>query len=262
MNWEPDLSETVKSAQRALEVLELLTSHEAPMTFTDIAARLGYPRSSLHGLMRTLVDRGWADYDETGRRYALGLRTLEAGNAYTRSLSLVERATPLMAHIRDVLEETVQLAVLDGLENVYVAKIDGRQALTLASEVGRRLPAHATGVGKVLLAGLSPGELDRRLAGVRLARFTPSTITRRDGLHAALDTIRQRGFGMDNEEYTPGVQCVAVPIRDHGGRTVAAMSVSVPTIRFAPRLRERAHGLLADAAARISAALGHLEVAP
>jgi DNA-binding IclR family transcriptional regulator len=256
------LGETVKSAQRALEVLELLTRQEAPMTFTAIAERLGYPRSSLHGLMRTLVDRRWADYDEANRRYTLGIRTLEAGNSYTRSLSLVDRAIPLMARIRDMLEETVQLAVLDGLQNVYVAKIDGRQALTLASEVGRRLPAHATGVGKVLLADLSPAELDQRLAGVRLARFTPSTITRRADLHAALEVIRQRGFGMDNEEYTPGVRCVAVPIRDHGGRAVAAMSVSVPTIRFDPKLRERAHGLLADTAVRISAALGHLEVQP
>lgn len=250
------MSETVKSAQRALEVLELLTRLEEPVTFTGIAERLGYPRSSLHGLLRTLVSTGWAELDGAGR-YTLGIRTLEAGNAYARSLSLVDRARPLMARIAATIDETVQLAVLDGVHNVYVAKIDGGQALTLASEVGRRLPAHATGVGKVLLADLPRAELDRRLTGVRLARLTQNTITRRAELHAALNTIRQRGFGMDNEEYTSGVRCVAVPIRDHGGRTVAAMSVSVPAIRFDQKLRERAHVLLSDAAAQISAALGY-----
>lgn len=249
------MTETVKSAERALAVLELLTRVEEPLSFTDLAQRLDYPRSSLHGLLHTLVATGWADLD--GGRYTLGIRTLEAGNAYARSLSLVDRATPFMTRIAATLDETVQLAVLDGVQNVYVAKIDGGQALTLASEVGRRLPAHATGVGKVLLAGLPREELDRRLTGVRLAQLTSNTLTRRAELHAALEQIRARGFGMDNEEYTPGVRCVAVPIRDHAGRTVAAMSVSVPMVRFDPPLRERAHQLLSDAAERISTALGY-----
>lgn len=251
------MAEGVKSAERALEILELLTRRERPTSFTEFAERLGYPRSSLHGLLRTLTERGWAEYDEAGRCYALGIRTLEAGNAYTRSVGLVDRAAPLLEQIRDTLDETVQLSVLDGLQNVYVAKMDGRQALTLASEVGRRLPAHATGVGKVLLAGLSRAELDGRLTGVQLAKITPNTITAPDELHAQLERIRQRGFGMDNEEYTIGVRCVAVPIRDHDRRTVAALSVSVPTARFAPELCKRAHALLADAATRISASLGY-----
>lgn len=254
------MAEGVKSAERALEILELLTRRERPASFTEFAEQLGYPRSSLHALLRTLTDRGWAEYDEASRSYALGIRTLEAGNAYGRSLDLVDRATPQMEHIRDTLEETVQLSVLDGLQNVYVAKVDGRQALTLASEVGRRLPAHATGVGKVLLAGLTRAELDGRLAGVQLVKITPNTITEPDELHARLEQIRQRGFGMDNEEYTKGVRCVAVPIRDYNRRTVAAMSVSVPTARFTPELRKRSHALLAEAAARISASLGYRRI--
>lgn len=251
------MAEAVKSAQRALELLELLTRREKPMTFTALAEELHYPRSSLHGLLRTLVERGWADYDEASRGYVLGIRTLEAGNAYTRSIGLVERALPMMRRIREELDETVQLAVLDGMENVYIAKVDGGQALTLASEVGRRLPAHATGIGKVLLAGLPDDELDRRLAGTRLRQITANTITAHATLRAHLAQIRQRGFALDNEEFTLGLRCVAVPAYDHTRRTVAALSVAVPAIRFDQRARERAHGLLQRAAAELSVALGY-----
>ena len=247
----------VKSAERALAILELLTGREHPLTFTDIAHALNYPRSSLHGLLRTMVERGWAEFDESSRTYTLGIRTLEAGNAYTRALGLVDRALPLMEKIRDTIDETVQLAVLDGVHNVYVAKVDGRQTLTLASEVGRRLPAYATGVGKVLLAGLGHDELDLRLGEMRLDPVTAHTITDRARLREHLEHVRGRGFGIDNEEYTIGIRCVAVPILDHSRRVVAAMSVSVPAIRFTPAHRERAHVLLTEAAHRMSGALGY-----
>jgi DNA-binding IclR family transcriptional regulator len=247
----------VKSAERTLAILELMTRHEQPLTFTEIAHALRYPRSSLHGLLRTLVERGWADFDPDQRAYTLGIRTLEAGNAYTRALGLVERAVPLMEKIRDGIDETVQLAVLDGLHNVYVAKVDGRQTLTLASEVGRRLPAYATGVGKVLLAGLGQEELDARLAGGPLEPITSHTIIDKALLREHLQHVRRRGFSIDNEEYTLGIRCVAVPIFDYSRRVVAAMSVSVPAIRFTPGHRERAHLLLTGAAQRMSEALGY-----
>lgn len=122
----------VKSAERALAILELLTRHERPLTFTEIARTLRYPRSSLHGLLRTLVDRGWAEFDPARRSYTLGIRTLEAGNAYNRSLGLVDRALPLMEHIRDTLDETVHLAAArmrEGLRRVTAA-IDNVSGIT------------------------------------------------------------------------------------------------------------------------------------
>lgn len=253
------MNEGVKSARRALEILELLTRHEAPMGFTEISEQLGYPRSSLHGLLRTLSVSGWLDFDDRSRRYALGVRTLEAGNAYSRSRGLVDRALTTMESIRDALDETVQLAVLDGRHNVYVAKCDGGQALTLASEVGRRLPAHATGIGKVLLAGLGDDELSRRFEGVRPERFTERTTTDIDALRAQLDLVRERGYGTDDEEYTVGIRCLAVPICDYTKQVVAGMSVSVPTIRFNDDFRSRALDRLLAGAREISRALGHAD---
>lgn len=250
-------AEAVKSAKRCLEILELLTRGESPLTFSQIGEALALPRSSLHGLLATLLDAGWLSYEGSQRTYWLGLRTLEAGNAYLRSQDLPNRAQPLMQGICEALDETVQLSVLDGRFNVYVGKVDGRQALALASAVGRRLPAHATGVGKVLLSGLDGAELDRLLDGVRLERYTERTIADKAALHRRLDRIRRDGYGTDDEEYTVGLRCVAVPVRDHTGRVVAAMSVSVPAFRFDQERSDVILGLLLGAAAGLSSELGY-----
>lgn len=247
----------VKSAKRTLDILVLMTSRESRMTFTEISISLDLPRSSLHGLLSTLTESGWVTYDPPSRTYGLGIRTLEAGNAYLRTDDLPSRARPFMERIRDALDETVQLSVLDGRFNVYVAKVDGRQALVLASAVGRRLPAHATGVGKVLLAGLDQGVLDRLLSRVSLERFTKNTLTDRASLYRRLRSIRDAGYGTDEEEYTAGVRCLAVPIRDQRGQVIAAMSVSIPVIRFDGQISARALALLLESAAALSAALGY-----
>jgi DNA-binding IclR family transcriptional regulator len=249
-------SDEVKSARRALMVLELLTAMEAGLTFTEIHKALELPRSSMSGLLRTLVESGWARYQSETRRYTLGIRTLQAGNAYSRSFDLVDRAKPVMIEIRDRTEETVQLAVLDGRYNVYLAKVDGFQLLRLASEVGRALPAHATALGKVLLAGLAPTACDELLANVRLERLTDRTITNQAVLMQELAEIRRVGYGLDSEEYTLGLRCIAVPIHDARAATVAAMSVSVPTIRFDRTQADRALAALLNGAERLSSALG------
>lgn len=250
----------VKSAERALRVLDLLTARERALTFTEIGAALDVPASSLHGLLRTLVECGWVEYTEATRAYALGIRALEAGNAYTRSFGLPDRALTFMARIRDEIDETVQLAVLDGRYNVYVGKVDGGHALRLASEVGRRLPAHATGLGKVLLASLEPRQVTELLSAVRLERYTDNTLADLPSLRRYLAEVRRRGYAMDNEEYSVGVRCVAAPVCDSEGRTVAAMSVSVPTARFGRRRRQLALRLLLEATGGLSTALGYRQV--
>lgn len=249
--------EGVKSAQRALSVLELLVGSDAPLTFAEIGARLDYPRSSLHGLLATLLDRHWIELDETTRRYRLGIRTFEAGNAYLRSIDLIQLARPRMERIRDALDEIVQFSVLDGRWNVYLSKVEGGQNLRLASEVGKRLQAHATALGKVLLAGLSPASFDRLDFPDPLERFTPNTLASLVDLRRDLALVRQLGYATDREEHTIGVRCYAMPIRNHAGQTVAALSVSFPTVRFTEARGEQALALLRDATGAISRDLGH-----
>jgi DNA-binding IclR family transcriptional regulator len=251
------VKEGVKSAQRALSVLELLVSSETPLTFGEIGARLDYPRSSLFGLLNTLLDRHWIALDEQTRKYRLGVRTFEAGNAYLRSIDLVAIARPRMERIRDALDEVVQFSILDGRWNVYLCKVEGGQNLRLASEVGRRLPAHATALGKMLLAGLSEEQFDALDWPESLQQFTVNTITTPAELRAALIQARAEGHATDNEEHTIGVRCFAMPIRNHSGQTIAALSVSFPTVRFTEERGRQALALLQDAVSAISRDLGY-----
>ncbi|HET7571441.1 MAG TPA: IclR family transcriptional regulator [Gaiellaceae bacterium] len=245
----------VKSARRALEILEHLT--RGPVGFTRLAEDLGYPRSSLHGLLGTLTEMGWVELDARTRTYSLGIRAWEAGRAYLRARDLVERALPHLEQARDKLDETVQLAVLDGRDVVYVARVDGSQRLVTSYSVGGRVGAHASAGGKALLSLLPDDELARRFAGVTLERYTPGTIRTRRQLEATLAETRRRGYGVDEEEYTLGVRCLAVPVLDHEGAGVAAISVSVPTVRFGEREQGRALAALRQSARALSQALGH-----
>jgi IclR family KDG regulon transcriptional repressor len=246
----------VKSAFRALELLELLTRETRPLLFSDFQRSLRYPKASLHALLRTMRTSQWIDLDPVSKRYSLGARIREAGMAFVRMSPLDTLARPIMEQLRDATSETVQLAVLDGAEALCIAKVDYAHALRLDLIVGQRLEAHASGVGKVLLSEMPKAEYEEWLSNRKLERFTASTITDARTLAAELKAIRQRGYAIDHEERTIGATCVAVAIRDHHGRCIAAMSVSAPTARFGARRRKSALVRLQAGAAELSAALG------
>lgn len=248
---------TVKSALRVLLLIELLTDHPRGLTFPEIREALDLPKSSLHGLLKVTTERGHLTFDEGNRTYRLGVRQLEAGQAFFAGSDLRERAIPVMERIRDEINETVQLAVLDGRENVYIAKVGATQALQLVSEVGSRLPAHATGVGKVLLAHLDRDELERRFASVVFEKFTERTVGSLEELEVVLETIRRNGYGIDDGEYTEGVYCLAVPVFGSGTNPLAAMSVSIPSIRVKAGTHDAVLTMLLAESRRLSAALGH-----
>jgi DNA-binding IclR family transcriptional regulator len=247
----------VKSAFRALEILEFLTRQARPMKFAEIQAALGYPKASLHGLLRTMSEARWLTFSETNKSYALGVRIWEGGVAYSAMAPLETRARPILERMRDLTSETVQLGVLDDFEVLYVAKVDGLHMLRLDSAVGQRLKPHATGVGKVLLASLPRELLERRVAAQPLERYTDNTITDPPKLFAELDLVRKQGYAIDREERTVGARCVAVGIRNHAGECVAAMSVSAPAVRFRGPQQKAALGHLRVAARELSAALGY-----
>jgi IclR family KDG regulon transcriptional repressor len=241
----PDEGAAVKSADRALAVLELLAGRD-PMRLADVAAALRIPRSSASNLLRTMARRGFVERAPGDQRYRLGPRLRELARSDERADDLVALAQPLMDRLVEETGETVQLARLDGVESVYLAISDSPQPMKLVSEVGRRLYAHATGVGKVLLAQLDGAEMERRLRAATLPRLTPRTIVDVDELLAHLRETRERGFGTDDEEYLLGCRCLAAPIHGPSGDAIAAMCVSIPTPRYDEGVGRRAlAGLLA-----------------
>lgn len=254
----------VKSADRVLTVLDLLAAR-GPSTFSEIVAALGLPNSSAHNLLQTMVRRDYLEFDADARTYGLGLRLWQVAQAYGGNRDLVTIARPLMQQVVDVTGETVQLARLDGVENVYLAIAESPHPMKLVSAVGERLYAHATGLGKALLASLTDDEVRALLRGVQLPAFTPYTITDVDTMLAALAEIRERGYATDDEEYVIGCRCVAMAVRDASGQVVAAMSVSIPTPRHTPAIAERARVTLFAAVDELQERLGYVapeEVTP
>ncbi|MEV0694613.1 IclR family transcriptional regulator [Streptomyces sp. NPDC050388] len=229
----------MKSADRVLGILDLVADRGS-VRFTDVVDELQLPRSSAHGLLATLVSRGYLDFDEADKRYGLGLRAWLLGQAYSGHGTLEMHARPLMEELAAQCEETVQLARLDGIHNVYIGIAESPRPMKLVSRVGSRLHAHATGIGKVLLSGLAPEEARRRLSAQELPRLTDHTVVDVDDLMSLIDAVRQAGYAEDLEEYVEGCRCVAVPVHGRGGAVVAAMSVSMPTFRCDDE-RARAH---------------------
>lgn len=248
-------SASVKSALRVLLIIELLTDDQDGLTFVQICERLSLPKSSAYALLQTMKERGHLDLDDGGR-YRLGIRTWEAGQAWTRGFDLAAAARPYLQLARDELGETVQLAILDGIEIVYLAKEDSAQRLVLQSHVGARLPAYATGLGKVLLSGLGDDEIIARLSTTALETFTPHTIVDPSTLMAEIQKVRLNGYGMDYGEYTQGVICVAVPVFNDLAAVTTAVSVSVPEIRAGLEFQQRAVEVLTRAAKDLSTVVG------
>jgi DNA-binding IclR family transcriptional regulator len=253
---------TVKSAARVLDLLEVLGRHSEGMTFGMLQTAINIPKSSLHALLEVVTERGYVDFAEGTRLYTLGIRTWENSQAYLHQHDIVREAHIIMERIAGTLNETVQLSKLDGIENVYLAKADSTHPLRLQSEVGARLLAHATGLGKALLAGLPPREIEHRFHGASLPRMTANTITEWHRLVDELALTRARGFGIDNEEYTPGLFCLAVTIRDNRNEPTIAVSVSVPVLRANLAKLTQALSLLAAGSLEVAARAGGIEADP
>ena len=242
----------VKSSDRTLEVLEVLAASQERRSLGELARELGIPRSSLHGLLRTMLARGWVETDATGTRFGLGIRALQVGAAYLDTDDAVELLGGILDELAAQFGETVHLARLDGAHVVYLAKRESIHPLRLFSAIGRRLPAHATALGKALLAERSELEV-RQLLADPLPRLTKHTVTNLDVLCQELATVRARGYAVDHEESSEGIVCIAaaVPLR---APATDAISLSIPTARVLPDTEERVAAALREAAERARAA--------
>lgn len=253
---------SVKSAERVLDLLEHIGEQRDGVTFSTLARQLAIPKSSLHALLDVLTGRGYLEFRADSRTYSLGLRSWETGQAYQRHHDIIREAHAVLDWVVRQVNETAQLARIVNAENVYLAKVDSTHPLRLQSEVGRRLSAHATGVGKALLAQLGNAEVIDRFGAGALPAYTANTIATTDALIEELELIRQRGFAIDNEEYTPGVFCIAVPVFEGSGKASVAVSVSVPTTRAQPEQLATILSVIAAASLQLSERCGVATSAP
>jgi IclR family pca regulon transcriptional regulator len=244
----------VQSLERGLTVIKAFGAEEPELTLSDVARRTGLTRAAARRFLLTLVDLGYVRTD--GKQFALTPRVLDLGYAFLSSLTLPEVAEPHLERLAAELRESSSVSVLDGDEIVYVGRVPTSRIMRVAINVGTRFPAYATSMGRVLLAGLPDDRRAAYLARAEIRPLTRNAIDNAGDLAAELDRVREQGWALVDQELEEGLRSIAAPVRDAGGRTIAAVNVSAHASRVsAEDVKRTLLGPLLATAQRIEADL-------
>jgi len=252
-------SKSVQSVDRALFILEALAEVSRPLHLAELVQMVKLKPSTVHRLLGTLIKHDFVEQDDHSC-YRLSMKLYYMGNSATYAIDIKELAHPVMQELLDRYNETVNLAILDRDDVVYIDQLESNNIVIVRmfARVGNRGPAYCTGSGKILLAGLDIEEFLRYLKNVTLRGFTSDTITDPISLSRELDRVRENGYALDLGERDEGVGCVAAPIKNREGKVVAALSVSGPIMRMtAPFLSKQLAPVLINYADKISTKLGY-----
>lgn len=216
-----------RSVERALAILSLFSREKQEWGITEISQEVLLPKSTVHGLVKTLEKNNYLFWGENGK-YRLGVKVFELGMAYSGNIKLTAAAEPVVRQLVDRYQQTVHIAIYAGRMAVLVVSTRAGGSGVMAPRVGAGIPAYCTGVGKVLLAWQSPQMLEEYLQNEPLMPITRHTITDADQFREELDRIRRQGYAIDQGEALMETGCVAAPIFGTDGKIVAAISISGP----------------------------------
>jgi IclR family pca regulon transcriptional regulator len=249
-----------QSLERGLAILSAFRSGRPLLGVSELGRDIGLSRSTTHRYVATLAALGYLQQDPASKKYRLGPRVLDLGFSAINSMELREIAAPHLRELSDETGYTVNMAILDDLDIVYVDRCRSAQAgqreIDLNLHVGARLPAYCTSLGKVLLAHLAAEERDERLGRIEFVRRGPNTLTSQEALEDELARVRAQGYAINNEELAYGLRSIAAPVFTHDGAAAAAINLAVHSsmvssadmgARFGPVLMRKA----ADISARL-----------
>ncbi|MFN3218313.1 MAG: IclR family transcriptional regulator C-terminal domain-containing protein [Acidimicrobiales bacterium] len=251
----------VESLARGIDVLTAFSPAQMAMTVSEIADRTGLARPTARRLLLTLEQLGYVRAAEG--RYSLTTKVLDIGTAAVAAQGLWDIARPHMVGLVQFTGESSSMSQLDGSDILYTARVPVPKIIALSVTIGTRFPAVAASMGKVLLADLTPDELDKALATPSRSHVIPRVVPTRSELDAQLAEVRRQGWALADEVLSLGVRSIAAPVRDSSRRVVAALNVTAHagetpieklTDEFLPALLERA--------AAISEEWGHLARLP
>ncbi|HKR71658.1 MAG TPA: IclR family transcriptional regulator [Streptosporangiaceae bacterium] len=225
-------SDFVQSLDRGLAVIRAFGPDRERLSLSEVARATGLTRAAARRFLLTLVKLGYVRSD--GREFSLRPKVLELGYAYLSGLALPDVAQPHLEDLSAKLHESSSISVLDGHNIVYVARVATKRIMTVAISVGTRFPAYAASMGRVLLAGLSPEELEQYLAEAAFEAFTELTVTDPDQLREIIAGVRSDGYSIIDQELEHGLRAIAAPIRDPSGAVTAAINVSAHASRLSP----------------------------
>jgi len=250
---QPRNSDFVQSLDRGLAVIRAFGPDRERLSLSEVARATGLTRAATRRFLLTLVKLGYVRND--GREFSLRPRVLELGYAYLSGLGMPEVAAPHLEELVAKVRESSSISVLDGHHIVYVARVPTKRIMTVAISVGTRFPAYAASMGRVLLAGLPPEELDQYLAEADLAPITARTVVDPDRLREIVRDVGRQGYAIVDQELEEGLRAIAAPIHGSGGTVTAAINLSAHASRVSmaamrsdllPALLETARRIEAD----------------
>jgi IclR family acetate operon transcriptional repressor len=249
----------MSATRRIMDVTELL-ARKGPLGMRAMARDLEIPAASLHRLLHEL-EREQVVERTDGGDWLLSYRLLHLAGTQLGRLRLPALARPYLERIALETRETTFLAIPSGEEIVYLDMVQTDMQLQLNVELGARRPMHCTGLGKAILAHLAPARQQRFLGRSDLQAFTPHTMTDPIMLARELERIRSTGYAIDREEIIPGVHCIAVPLLNHTGRAVGAISIAGTSTRAGDERHDALVALMREVGAEVSMRLGYVPIA-
>jgi IclR family pca regulon transcriptional regulator len=250
-----------QSLKRGLDILEYFTPERPELGIAEMADSLRMSRPTTHRYVSTLVALGFLEQGPS-RKYRLGLRVTDLGMSALNSMGLREHSHSPLKKLCQQAGYTASLAVLYGVEILYVDRVrsfrQGQNEIDHNIRLASQLPAYCTSMGKVLLAGLSEPDQRELIGRMRLARSGPHTITSKKALREELKRVHDDGIAVNNEELAAGSISIAAPIHARNRQVVAAVGLAANTSTITPEeMVERLSPYLLAAAENISARLGY-----
>lgn len=244
----------INSLEKATKILDIL-SENGELSVSEIARKLGIHRSGTHRFLATLRNLGYLEQSDDSS-YRLSFKLFQIGMTVANRLEIRKIVHPFLINLRARYEETVSLAILDGVDIIHIDKAESPHLLRMDLSVGRRIPSYYSGLGKVMLAYMSDREVRKLYRGIKFEPRTPKTIKTLSALIQALRQIRKDGYYINNEEYELGIRGVAVPIFNYTQNCVAAIGFAGPTLRMTDEKIEEMKGDLITVSKTISIQLG------
>ncbi|MBE0621271.1 MAG: IclR family transcriptional regulator [Burkholderiales bacterium] len=246
----------VQSIARAFAIAEEIARNRAGISLAELSKRVGLHNSTTFHLVKTMVQLGYVSQLADSRKYRIGRRMFTLAAGALDEIELVSVATPVLEKLTGDTGEYSHFAIRSGEQIVVVAKTAGTGIFQMVDRTGAVRPGHATALGKVLLAALSPPQLERYLDTSELRKFTAKTIVEREALLRELDEVRRKGLAFDDGEFDAEARCVAVPVHDFTGRVAGAIGMSGPMWRLSLQALQEKSKYVREAAVALSAELG------
>lgn len=241
---------------KVLKILEALQGNPSGLHLKEIAQQTAINKSTAYRFLAHLQREGYLFRDDAGA-YVIGPKLARMGSGMNLEESLRKMSRSVLQKLWAATGETVNLAILDGQQILYLDVIESSHTFRFASQVGARRPLHCTALGKAMLAHLPDAEIKELLPSLTFERLTPRTLTQPGKFKKELAKTRVQGYALDDEEAVLGARCIAAPIFDAGGKVVGGVSVSGPLTRITAENVAPFAAIVKKAAHSVSRRLGY-----